>query len=157
MLCALSLVAAIGGGAGIVALESSGLYVNDLDTLQDQECNSIADTIAKNFARRYAVTQLGDLPYVLREEMFPNPENRSDSEHWTVKLQLGDTVLVQPDTSKHYTIEKTVSVEPLYPVISEYGPDYKPESTESTSSDPTLDTEPTEPIPPDPGLPPGSP
>ena len=156
VLCALSLVAAIGGGAGIVALESSGLYVNDLDTLQDQECDSIADTIAKSFARRYAVTQLGDLPYILREEMFPNPENRSDSEHWTVKLQLGDTVLVQPDTSKHYTIVKTVSVEPLYPVISEYGPDYKPKPTESTSpSDPTSSTEPTEPAPTEPLLPQG--
>ena len=75
VLCALSLVAAIGGGAGIVALESSGLYVNDLDTLQDQECDSIADTIAKSFARRYAVTQLGDLPYILREEMFPNNDS----------------------------------------------------------------------------------
>lgn len=157
VLCALSLVAAIGGGAGIVALESSGLYVNDLDTLQDQECDSIADTIAKSFARRYAVTQLGDLPYILREEMFPNPENRSDSDHWTVKLQLGDTVLVQPDASKHYTIVKTVSVEPLYPVISEYGPNYKPEPTESPTSpsDPTTDTEPTEPAPTDPVLPQG--
>ena len=157
VLCALSLVAAIGGGAGIVALEASGLYVNDLDTLQDQECNSIADTIAKSFARRYAVIHLGDLPYILREDMFPNPENRSDSDHWTVKLQLGDTVLVQPDTSKHYTIVKTTSVEPLYPVISEYGPDYKPEPTESepSASDPTADTEPTEPAPTEPVLPQG--
>lgn len=156
VLCSLSLVAAIGGGAGIVALESSGLYVNDLDTLQDQECNSIADTIAKSFARRYAVMNLGDLPYILREEMYPNPENRSDSEHWTVKLQLGDTVLVQPDTSRQYTIVKTVSVEPLYPVISEYSPDYRPAPTETTSpSDPTVDTEPTEPAPTEPVLPQG--
>ena len=156
VLCSLSLVAAIGGGAGIVALESSGLYVNDLDTLQNQECNSIADTIAKGFARRYAVTHLGDLPYVLREEMFPNPENRSDSDHWTVKLQLGDEILVEPDTTRQYTIVKTVSVEPLYPVVSKYSPDYKPDPTESTSSsEPTQSTEPTEPAPTEPLLPQG--
>ena len=153
VLCSLSLVAAIGGGAGIVALESSGLYVNDLDTLQDQECNSIADTIAKSYARRYAVIHLGDLPYILREEMFPNPENRSDSDHWTVKIQLGDEVLVEPDTTQQYSIVKTVSVEPLYPVTSEHGPDYKPQPTET--SDPTLGTEPTDPAPTDPVLPQG--
>ena len=145
ILCALSLVAAIGGGAGIVAMESSGLYVNDLDTLQDQEYNSIANTIAKSYARRYAVVNMGNLPYILREDLYADPEQRSDADHWTVQLMEGDTLLVAPDTSGSYTVVKEYTIAPLYPLVSLYGPNYEPEPETSEPTDPTEVTQPTEP------------
>ena len=146
ILCALSVVAAIGGGAGIVALESSGLYVNDLDTLQDQEYNSIATTIARSYAQRYAVVNMGNLPYVLREDLYADPEERSDADHWTVQLKEGDTLLVAPDTSGRYTVVKEYDIAPLYPLVSLYGPNYEPETSDPTdSTDSTEASTPSEP------------
>ena len=42
LLTACSLVAAVAGAAGIVAMEGSGLYVNGLEELRERECSSIA-------------------------------------------------------------------------------------------------------------------
>ncbi len=133
ILTTLSLVAAIGGGAGIVALERAGLYVRDLDTLQDQELDSIAKTLAESFAKRYAVMEKGNLPYVLREQMYPNPAGRSDAEHWKILLKTGDTVLVAPGDISGFSLAKTYTVSPLYPLVSLYGPNDAPEDTQPSA------------------------
>ena len=142
ILTALSLVAAIGGGAGIVALERSGLYVRDLDTLQDQELDSIAKTLADSFANRYAVVEKGNLPYVLRERMYPNPAGRSDAEHWRILLKSGDAVLVTPGDISGFSLAKTYTISPLYPLVSLYGPNDAPEETKP--SEPSDEPESTE-------------
>lgn len=151
ILCAISVVATIGGGAGIVAMESSGLYVNDLDTLQDQEYESIADTIAKSYARRYAVVQMGNLPYILREDLYADPEKRSDADHWTVQIKEGDQVLVAPNPTGNYTVIKEYNISPLYPLVSLYGPNDEPKDTTAPTegSDPTqpAQTVPNQPAP----------
>ena len=152
LLTALALVAAIGGGAGIVALERAGLYVRDLDTLQDQELDSIAKSLSESFARRYAVVKMGNLPYVLRERMYPNPADRSDAEHWKIQLKTGEEVLVAPGDITGYSLAKTYTVTPLYPLVSLYGPGDAPEDTQpsgpSEPSDPSESpTEPESPAP----------
>ncbi len=143
LLTAISLVVTVGCAAGIVGLERSGLYVNDLDTLQDQEYKSIAKTIAEDYAERYAVENRSNLPYRLREEMYPDPKNRSDADHWAVEVRQGDTLLVSPDSPGRYPVVKTYTLTPLYPITSEYGPNYKPEPSVPETSDPTQ--EPTQP------------
>ena len=134
ILTALSLVAAIGGVAGIMALERAGLYVRDLDTLQDQELDSIAKTLADSFANRYAVMEKGNLPYVLRERMYPNPAGRSDAEHWRILLKSGNTVLVNPGDITGFSLAKTYTVSPLYPLVSLYGPNDAPEDTKPSDA-----------------------
>ena len=46
LLTAISLVAAIGGVLGIIAMESSNLYVDGVDKIRDNEYRAIADAVA---------------------------------------------------------------------------------------------------------------
>ena len=79
LLTAFSLVTAFAGAVGIVAMEGAGLYVNSLDELQNHEYESIARTIANSYTSLYAAEELGDVPYVLKQSLYPNPANRSDA------------------------------------------------------------------------------
>ena len=103
LLTACSLVAAVAGAAGIVAMEGSGLYVNGLEELRERECSSIATSIANAYVQNYTAKTLGSVPYPLLQSRYPDPNNRGDAEHWTVKLQLGDQILEEPDDVKNYT------------------------------------------------------
>ena len=135
LLAAFSLVSAFGGGVGIVAMESAGLYVNGLDELQDQEYKSIALTVAHSYAELYAVNHLGNLPNNLKKMLYTNPADRGDAEYWRVKLQQGDTVLVDPGSVDAYTVVKTYTVTPQYPIVS-----YSV-TNDSSSLGPTMSTE----------------
>lgn len=123
LLTVLSLGCAIAGAAGIALLESVGLYVNSLDELQDYEYDSIAQTVAENYANLYAVNTLGDIPYLLREALYSNPQDRNDAEFWCVELSLGEALLAEEGSengSKSYcAFSKTYTVTPLYPVYYE--------------------------------------
>lgn len=132
LLAAMSLVTAIGGGAGIFAMEQSGLYVNGLEKLQSQEYESVAKEIANRYANKYAADKLGKIPYKLKKSIFPDPTERSDAEHWRVKLQQGDEILADPgDTEKFgYVMEFTIT--PLYPITVD--PDYKPPEEDPESA-----------------------
>ena len=131
LLTACSLVAAIGGAVGIVAMESKGLYVNGLELLQDQEYSSIADSVATDFADYYAVKNLSNLSYASREGRYSNPENRGDADHWTVKLRQGEQILVDPGNTSGYSLKFEYRMAPVYPIVSVWGPDdIPPESTE---------------------------
>ncbi|MBP3304655.1 MAG: HAMP domain-containing histidine kinase [Oscillospiraceae bacterium] len=138
LLAAFSLVSAFGGGVGIVAMESAGLYVNGLDELQAQEYKSISAAVAHSYAELYAVNHLGNLPNNLKKMLYTNPADRGDAEYWCVKLQQGDAVLVDPGPVDAYTFVKTYTVTPQYPIVSYYI------TSDSSSPEATTPTESTE-------------
>ena len=115
LIAAFSLVAAFGGGVGIVAMESAGLYVNGLDALQDREYKNISSTVAHDYVELYAVEQFGNLPYNLKRTMYADPDDRGDTDYWKVKLQQGEEVIVDPGAVTHYTIVKEYTISPNIP------------------------------------------
>lgn len=147
LLTALCAVSAFAGGVGIVALENSDLYVTDVSALQDLEYESIAKTIAKDYADLYAVESLGELPYLLKKDMYSDPTDRGDAEHWSVTLKEGDTVLSQRGSvSGEVAFVKTYTFTPLYPIhYAEPEQEEIPtEPTDVTEQPPENPTEPTE-------------
>ncbi len=134
LLTAGSLVAAVGGGAGIVAMEGAGLYVNGLDELQDQERSSIAITIADAYAERYAAENLGSVPYPVLQDRYPDPTERMDAEHWTVLLAQDGRELESTGSVENTAYTKTYTVSPLYCVISVRSPEELEASAEETET-----------------------
>ena len=139
-LTACSLVAAIAGCAGIVAIESAGLYVNSLDELQEQQYKSISQDIAKSYATLYAVEQLSNMTYTMRQSHYTDPENRADRIYWTLCLQQADQILIAPENTDVRTIVKEYTFTPMYPMVSLSGPNKKPE--ELPPEDSTAPTQP---------------
>lgn len=122
-LTACALVAAIGGGVGIVAMESAGLYVGGLEILQERESEHISEAIASEFVHYHAVKQLSNLNYTMRESRYPNPKDRGDADHWTVQLMQGSTVLLEATAQENYTQKTTYALTPQYPILSTLSPD----------------------------------
>ena len=140
LLTACSLVAAVAGAAGIVAMEGAGLYVNGLEELREQECSSIATSIAGSYVENHAAKTLGSVPYPLLQSWYPDPYSRGDAEHWTVKLQTGDQIIEDPGNVENYTHVKEYTLAPLFPVVTTYGPEDKPQEP----TDPADSTTPTQ-------------
>ena len=136
LLTGCSLVAAVAGVAGIVAMESATLYVNGLDELQDQQFNSIAETIADQYAAYYAVKELGHLPYSVQKALFTDPTDRSDARYWTVKLAQGDEVLEQPAALNNCVFVQEYTITPEYPIMAKVPEETPPEQPEDPT-DPT--------------------
>ena len=142
LLTSLCLLSSIFGGAGIYAMESADLYVNGIDTIQDQQYDSLARSIARSYATLYAVENWGNLSYSMQQALYTDPADRSDTEHWTIKLEQADQVLVEPATLSNCTFVHTYAITPEYPITiyPQEKPD-KPEDQENTD-----EKEPTEPI-----------
>lgn len=121
LLTAVCLVASLAGVVSIISLESAGLYVNSLDDLQDHEFESIARTIANDYAELYAMQALGDIPYLLKKDICSDPADRNDYSHWYATLAEKDTVLATlgpdhiPGTS---AATYTFTVAPLYVIVT---------------------------------------
>ena len=143
LLVVFALGSAIAGTAGIALLESAGLYVNSLDELQDYEYDSIAQTVARDFANFYAVNTLGDIPYLLREELYSDPQDRNDAEFWCIELFQGEQLLAEEGgengSKSHCTFSKTYTFTPLYPIY--YEEPEKEESDDSVADDPNQEPE----------------
>ena len=122
-LTVLSLVAAVGGVAGIVSMESANLYITGPEFLQDQAYESISKSIATTYAETYAMETLGDIPYTLRDNLYNDPSDRPDAEHWHATLSLGDGI---EDSKGPYTdtpaFTKEFKLAPLYAVASLLSP-----------------------------------
>ncbi len=124
VLAALSLVAVVGGTAGIVAIESADLYVSGLDELQGHAYNSISREIANSYASYYAADTLGELPYQLMQERYEDPSYRSDADHWYVTLSQGGKVIAtEGKASQGYAFLKEFTLEPHYAIASLEDPD----------------------------------
>ena len=118
VLSALSLVATVAGTMGIVAMENAGLYVRGLDELQDQQCEVIAATVAKSFAQCHAVDSYGNLRYLLRRDLYSDPEERADAEFWRIRLEQGGEVLVDPGDVSDFSMSWEYTMEVHYPIAS---------------------------------------
>ena len=118
VLAALSLVATVAGTMGIVAMENAGLYVRGLDELQDQQCEVIAATVAKSFAQCHAVDSYGNLRYLLRRDLYSDPEERADAEFWRIRLEQGGEVLVDPGDVSDFSMSWEYTMEVHYPIAS---------------------------------------
>ena len=138
-LATLSLVTAVAGTVGIVAMEDAGLYVKGLEELQDQELDNRASTLANSYATIYAVDEYGNLNYTLRNDLYSDPKHRSDAEYWCIQLAQGDEVLVAPADTSGYSESRTYTVTPHYPIVSRNRPSgiYGDASSETTSPHPT--------------------
>ena len=147
LLTAISMVSVVAGGIGIVAMENSDLYVTDVSALKDVEYESIAKTIAQDYANLYAADKFGNLPYLLKKSMFSDPLERGDTEHWNISIKEGDLLLVQQGTRiDNIAFEKTYTITPLYPfyyVEPEVEEPEIPETTEETETPEDVPTEPT--------------
>ena len=145
LLTAVSLLGAVAGGAGIIAMESANLYVNGIEVLQELEYESIGRTIANSYATLFAVEEKGNLTYSMKQNLYQDPENRGDADHWYVQLMLENAVVAetgQKNALSHNATAKTYTVAPLYPIVSLYGPDDEPDETKpSDGSEPTQNTE----------------
>lgn len=146
LLTACSLIAAVAGVVGIVAMESAGLYVNSLDDLQGQQYNSISYNIAGEFANLYAAENLGSLSYTMMQTLYRDPADRSDSGHWTVKLEQEGQLLVDPGSTEDFPIVKEYTFAPEYPIASAYGPSREnleePSDANGAATNPTSATQP---------------
>jgi len=140
ILTACFLTLAIIGGASIVAIESADLYANSLDELQNQQYDTIAKSIATQYAELYSVKQCGSLTYTMRQEQYPDPQERGDWENWTLELRHGSDVLVNANHSASHTVIKEYTITPMYPIVSLSGPNDVTE--ESTVPDVTSPTQP---------------
>ncbi len=136
LLAAGSLVAAIGGGIGIVAMESSGLYISGPEVLQDKEYDSTGKAIASAYAQYYAAETQSNLTTAMREDQYLDPADRWDTDHWAVTLQQGDEVLQSSGDVSGLAVVRQYTVAPAYPIVSLNGPNSQPDSEEDTTNKP---------------------
>jgi len=130
LLTACSLVAAIGGAAGIVIMESAGLYVNGLDALQDQQYEAIGEALAEDYACKYTAQLMGTCPESLYDDLYGGLTERYKNGLWGVELYLDGKVLSSTPRPQSWNakLEYTVSTE--YPLVLRYSlPNSDPEDT----------------------------
>ncbi len=139
VLTALSVISALAGGIGIIAMENANLYVDDVSKLQDLEYESIARTIAQDYADVHAVETFGNLPYLLERSLYSYPQERGDADYWSVTLlEKGKPISNAGYASQNIAFSKTFTIQPLYPIV-----DIPEDDTEEEESqDPTEPTEP---------------
>ena len=109
LLCAVSVVMTVGGCYGIIAMESSGLYVNDVNQIQEPEMLSICKSVARSYATYYAVKSYSNLSYQERQERYDNPHDRGDADFWAVKLEYWGQTVVTPGSEEGYDMVKSFS------------------------------------------------
>ena len=112
LLASLSILTVVAGGAGIYAMESADLYASGIHSLQDQQYDILARSIAKSYATWYAVETKGNLSYSMMQSLYTDPESRSDTEHWTVSLSQGDDILVESKELPNCSFAKSYTVTP---------------------------------------------
>ena len=143
LLTALSVISAVAGGIGIIAMENANLYVDDVSQLQDVEYESIAKTIAQDYAQLYAVETYGNLPYLLEQNLYARPQERNDADFWSVTIFEGNSAISSlGSVNSNIAFTKTFTIQPLYPIV-----DIPEETPDQESDDPTASTDPTEPAP----------
>lgn len=141
LLTGCSLVAAVAGVAGIVAMESANLYVNGLDDLQVPLYNDKAEEIAQQYIDFYAVQELGNLIYPVKNELYKNPTYRTDAPYWTVKVSQGDQVLVQPTPLDNCEFVREYKIVSVYPMMELPENDTSPEQPENPDAPSEPETE----------------
>lgn len=135
LLTALCISSALGCCFGIVALENANLYANDVSMLQDTQYDRIAKSIAQDCADFYAVENYSNIPYLLKQDMYDDPESRSDADHWIATLAEDGTVIsTLGAVSGGIAFTKTFTVTPLYPVVAEEDEDASQDGTDTPTT-----------------------
>ena len=138
LLTALSVTALIGCGLGIVALEDANLYADDLSKLQDTQYDRIAKSLAQSCADFYAVETYSNIPYLLKQEMYDDPQQRGDADHWSVTIaENGTPVSTLGSVNGGVAFTKTFTIDSRYPIV-----DIEEEETDTDSDQP--DSSPTD-------------
>ena len=117
-LCALSLVAIIGGAFGILSAEEFGLYTSDPDAWRESEVFGIAHDLAYSSAQLYAAEHLGHCPdavlEVLEENSITDASGNSVPDSiWSATISQDGKVLRQGDASLpdadvlHFQVEES--------------------------------------------------
>lgn len=143
-LTALAFVIAAFGGAGILLLETNGLYNDSLESQRKEWYDKAGQYVAWEYASRYAAKHLGACSETLVDWLYDETYYGMESDRWQVVLyQDGRRIsqTYQPVTNA-ISREYTFSVE--YPVASKKSPFQQTEPTEP--SEPTEPIEPTEPM-----------
>ena len=138
LLTSICLVASLAGAMSIVSLESAGLYVNRLDELQGHEYESIARTIATDYAELYAMQTLGNVPYLVQKDLCADPTERNDYAYWHATLSEKDSVLTTlglEHISQICSATHTFTVAPLYARLT---PEKIQEETKPGAPNPNL-------------------
>ena len=153
LLTAVSLVIAAIGGIGILALESNGLYIGDLQTQQQRWLESAGNQIAWYYASRYAAETLGGCPETVLDYLFPETRYSVSSEYWNISVYQNGKLVDKSGPSIMGGIEKEYRVSVDYP-IAQSG-DSQPSQgdipttpLEETGSSLTAPTNPTAPLTP---------
>ncbi len=148
LLTALSLVAAVGGCAGIVITERAGLYVNGLEALQDQQYEAIARSLAKDYADRYTAMNMGVCPEALLDRLYGNTPNRYEKELWSLELYQEEKLLESAGNLERGGAKIRLTVSCEYPIAIAYDSYFpglddsdeiqetEPTATESTATEP---------------------
>ena len=141
-LCALSLVAIIGGAFGILSAEEFGLYTSDPDAWRESEVFGIAHDLAYSSAQLYAAEHLGHCPdavlEVLEENSITDASGNSVPDSiWSATISQDGKVLRQGDASLPDADVLYFQVEPYYPMVSSEAvePNESEEAVESGQSD----------------------
>ncbi len=143
-LTALAFIIAAFGGAGILLLETNGLYNDSLESQRKEWYDKAGQYVAWEYASRYAAKHLGGCSETLVNWLYDETYYGMTSDRWQVVLYQDERRIsqtYQPVTNA-ISREYTFSVE--YPVASRKSPFQQTEPTES--SEPTEPMEPTEPI-----------
>ena len=134
LLCALSLVAAVGSGAGVVLTEAFGLYQKPVETVERERQTDMAEELAWYHAQVYAADSLSNCPWDILADMYDSYYARMLGDRYAVEVYLdGELVSTSNDKSLYTMRTVEVAVTPSYPVISsQYTVDEYGEYSETT-------------------------
>jgi len=142
ILTALSMVAAIGGIFGIVAMEDADMFVNGPDSLQDQQYRAIAETLAEAYTGKHVTKEMDTCPDALVRHLYDNVLNRFDKHLWGIRLNLDKQVIAQTEIPENWAKKIEFTVESEYPIAELY---LTSDPEEPQTQPPQEDSEPTVP------------
>ena len=120
ILTALSMVIAIGGIVGIVAMEDADMFVNGPDSLQDQQYRAIAETLAEAYIGKHVTKEMETCPDALIRHLYDNVLNRFDRNSWGLHLNLDKQVIAQTQIPANWTKKIELTIESEYPIAELY-------------------------------------
>ena len=127
-LTALSLIVAVAGGAGIVLMETSGLYNNTLEDQKQEWYDNAGKYIAWEYACRYTAKYMGGCSEALLDRLYETNYYGMGSEYWHAELFYNGSRVDQTINVIENPIirEYTFTVE--YPVASREKPEIEDEA-----------------------------
>ena len=141
ILTALFMVTAIGGIAGIVVMEDSGMFVNGPDSLQDQQYRAIAETLANAYTGKHVTKEMATCPDALVRHLYDNVLNRFDNHLWGIRLNLDKQIIAQTEIPENWAKKIEFTVESEYPIAELYlTSDPEEPETQPTEVDPEATT-----------------